>query len=163
LIDCTTIHSLCTLSIGTPDYLAPEIILSKGHNKAVDYWALGILIYEMCAGFVPYYSDDPMEVYQLILGGDLKFPSHFSRAAMDLVTKLLTQNSSKRLGMLKGATKDIIKHKWFAGFDWSGLLDLSMTPPIVPKIKDAEDTSNFDEYPEDDTDVAICTEWDPQL
>jgi CRP-like cAMP-binding protein len=148
---------------GTPDYLAPEIILSKGHNKAVDYWALGILIYEMCAGFVPYYSDDPMEVYQLILGGDLKFPSHFSRAAMDLVTKLLTQNSSKRLGMLKGSTKDILKHKWFAGFDWAGLLALTMTPPIVPKIKDAEDTSNFDDYPEDDTDVAICTEWDPAL
>ena len=83
-----------------------------------------------------YYAEDPMEVYQLILGGDLKFPSHFSRACMDLVTKLLTQNMSKRLGMLKGGAKDIIKHKWFSGFDWKGLLSLQMVPPIQPKIKE---------------------------
>lgn len=149
---------------GTPDYLAPEIILSKGHNKAVDYWALGILIYEMCAGFVPYYSDDPMEVYQLILAGDLKFPSHFSRAAMDLVTKLLTQNQVKRIGMMKNGIKDIFKHKWFAGYDWTALLGRTMTPPIQPVVKNKEDISNFDEYPdEDDTNVPTCDEWDPQL
>jgi len=149
---------------GTPDYLAPEIILSKGHNKAVDYWALGILIYEMCAGFVPYYSDDPMEVYQLILAGDLKFPSHFSRACMDLVTKLLTQNQAKRIGMMKNGIKDIFKHKWFSGYDWKSLLAMTMTPPIQPVVKNKEDISNFDEYPdEDDSNVPICDEWDPQL
>lgn len=149
---------------GTPDYLAPEIILSKGHNKAVDYWALGILIYEMCAGFVPYYSDDPMEVYQFILAGDLKFPSHFSRACMDLVTKLLTQNQAKRIGMMKNGIKDIFKHKWFSGWDWTSLLDNTMTPPIQPVVKNKEDISNFDEYPdEDDSNVPICDEWDPSL
>jgi len=149
---------------GTPDYLAPEIILSKGHNKAVDYWALGILIYEMCAGFVPYYSDDPMEVYQLILAGDLKFPSHFSRANMDLITKLLTQNQVKRIGMMKNGIKDIFKHKWFAGFDWTSLLEFKMTPPIQPVVKNKEDISNFDEYPdEDDSNVPECKDWDPNL
>jgi serine/threonine protein kinase len=148
---------------GTPDYLAPEIILSKGHDRAVDYWATGILIYEMCAGFVPYYSDDPMEVYQLILGGDLKFPSHFSRACMDLCSKLLHQNQAKRLGNMKNGVKDIIKHKWFSGFDWGGLLSKKLTPPIQPVIKAADDMSNFDEYPEDEVEVAECLEWDPEL
>lgn len=62
---------------GTPDYLAPEIILNKGHDKAVDYWALGVLIFELTAGFVPFYADDPMQVYHLILQGNIKFPSHF--------------------------------------------------------------------------------------
>jgi len=148
---------------GTPDYLAPEIILSKGHNKGVDYWALGILIYEMCAGFVPYYSDDPMEVYQLILAGDLKFPSHFSRACMDLVTKLLTQNQGKRIGMMKNGIKDIFKHKWFSGWDWESLLAFKMTPPIQPVVKDKEDISNFDEYPDEDDSNVPSSDWDPQM
>jgi len=148
---------------GTPDYLAPEIILSKGHNKGVGYWALGILIYEMCAGFVPYYSDDPMEVYQLILAGDLKFPSHFSRACMDLVTKLLTQNQGKRIGMMKNGIKDIFKHKWFSGWDWESLLAFKMTPPIQPVVKDKEDISNFDEYPDEDDSNVPSSDWDPQM
>jgi len=148
---------------GTPDYLAPEIILSKGHDRAVDYWATGILIYEMCAGFVPYYSDDPMEVYQLILGGDLKFPSHFSRPCMDLCSKLLNQNQGKRLGNMKNGVKDIIKHKWFAGFDWAGLMKRELTPPIQPVVKSSDDMSNFDEYPEDEEVVAECVDWDPDL
>jgi len=148
---------------GTPDYLAPEIILSKGHDRAVDYWAAGILIYEMCAGFVPYYSDDPMEVYQLILGGDLKFPSHFSRPCMDICSKLLSQNQGKRLGNMKNGVKDIIKHKWFAGFDWAGLLERKLAPPIAPVIKAKDDMSNFDEYPDDEGDVEECLDWDPDL
>jgi CRP-like cAMP-binding protein len=123
---------------GTPDYLAPEIILSKGHNKGVDYWSLGVLIYEMSAGFVPFYSDDPMEVYQLILGGDLKFPSHMSRAVVDLIQKLMNPNQGKRLGNMKGGIKDIIKHKWFSGYDWDGLLGGTLTPPIEPVIRNPE-------------------------
>lgn len=147
---------------GTPDYLAPEIILSKGHNKAVDYWALGVLIYEMCAGFVPFYSDDVMEVYQLILQHDLKFPSHFSRNVIDLVSKLMHANPSKRMGVLRGGTEDIKKVKWFGGFDWGRLLKKDLTPPIIPNCKSANDTRNFDQYPEEDV-SAPDTDWDPDF
>ena len=86
---------------GTPEYLAPEIILSKGHCKAVDWWALGILMYEMLAGYAPFYDEDPLGIYQKILEGKLKFPWHFDRHSKDLIKKLLTADLSKRLGNLK--------------------------------------------------------------
>ena len=148
---------------GTPDYLAPEIILTKGHNKAVDYWALGVLIYEMTAGFVPFYADDPMEVYQLILDGDLKFPSHFSRSACDLIRKLMNSNVSKRMGNTKGGVNDIIRHRWFAGYDWDGLLARKLTPPIRVKVKDAEDTSNFDDYGDEAMERVRPCKWNPDF
>ena len=75
---------------GTPEYLAPEIILNKGHGKAVDWWALGILIFEMLAGYPPFYSDDRMQLYQTILSGKIEFPRHFKKEARDLISRLLT-------------------------------------------------------------------------
>ena len=66
---------------GTPDYLAPEIILSKGHNHAADYWALGVLIFEMMTGYAPFYSADTMQVYARIIQNDLHFPFDFSKTA----------------------------------------------------------------------------------
>ena len=137
--------------------------MTKGHNKAVDYWALGVLIYEMTAGFVPFYADDPMEVYQLILDGELKFPSHFSRSASDLIRKLMNPNVSKRLGNTKGGVSDIIRHRWFAGYDWDGLLERKLPPPIKVRVKDAEDTSNFDDYGEDDAARVRSCSWNPDF
>jgi CRP-like cAMP-binding protein/tRNA A-37 threonylcarbamoyl transferase component Bud32 len=145
---------------GTPDYLAPEIILSKGHDKAVDYWALGVLTYECTAGYVPFYAEDPMDVYQLILDGDLKFPSHFSRACCDLIRKLLTSCQTKRLGNTKEGIQAIVKHRWFSGYDWDGLYARTLAPPITITVKSPEDTSNFDEYPAEHEKVMDCA-WVP--
>ena len=83
---------------GTPEYLAPEIIQSKGHGKAVDWWALGILIYEMLAGYPPFYDENPFGIYQKILAGKLEFPRHFETHARDLIRKLLTADRTKRIG-----------------------------------------------------------------
>jgi len=146
---------------GTPDYLAPEIILSKGHDKAVDYWALGVLTYECTAGYVPFYAEDPMDVYQLILDGDLKFPTFFSRSCSDLIRKLLNPFQSKRLGNTKEGIQAIVKHRWFAGYDWEGLYARTLEPPILPTVKDAEDTSNFDEYPVSHEETPDCLTWVP--
>eukprot|EP00735_Rhodelphis_limneticus_P001946 TRINITY_DN1267_c0_g1::TRINITY_DN1267_c0_g1_i1::g.26800::m.26800 TRINITY_DN1267_c0_g1::TRINITY_DN1267_c0_g1_i1::g.26800 ORF type:complete len:782 (-),score=302.12,sp/P00516/KGP1_BOVIN/37.69/8e-131,sp/P00516/KGP1_BOVIN/32.73/3e-38,sp/P00516/KGP1_BOVIN/31.86/2e-10,Pkinase/PF00069.20/3.8e+03,Pkinase/PF00069.20/2.1e-68,cNMP_binding/PF00027.24/2e-18,cNMP_binding/PF00027.24/3.5e-20,cNMP_binding/PF00027.24/1.2e-18,Pkinase_Tyr/PF07714.12/7.3e+02,Pkinase_Tyr/PF07714.12/1.2e-31,Kinase-like/PF14531.1/5.7e+ len=140
---------------GTPDYLAPEIIASKGHNKAVDWWAVGVLIYEMLGGFPPFFADDPMQTYQKIMAHKVKQPAfkphkHVSKEAMDLIYKLLNPNPAQRYGCLQGGATDVKSHPWFKGFDWEALEKKSMKPPYVPTIKDALDTSNFDEYSDDD-------------
>lgn len=86
---------------GTPDYLAPEVFLGKGHGKPADWWSLGVLVYEMLAGAPPFGADDAAETYQRALRGRVTFPLHFSRPARDLVQKLLERDISKRLGCLK--------------------------------------------------------------
>ncbi|KAI9325783.1 camp-dependent protein kinase [Zopfochytrium polystomum] len=133
---------------GTPEYLAPEIIQSKGHGKAVDWWALGILIFEMLAGYPPFFDENPFGIYEKILAGKISFPSHFESTAKDLVKKLLTADRSKRLGNLKGGSDDIKKHKWFRGVDWQGLVERSVHAPIVPVCSHPGDTRNFEDYPE---------------
>ncbi|CAO3621657.1 unnamed protein product [Cunninghamella blakesleeana] len=133
---------------GTPEYLAPEIIQSKGHGKAVDWWALGILIFEMLAGYPPFFDDNSFGIYEKILAGKVQFPAHFDPLAKDLLKRLLVGDRSKRLGNLKGGSEDVKRHKWFRGVDWIGLLDKNVRAPIIPPYRHPGDTSNFEKYPE---------------
>ncbi|KAJ3210206.1 cAMP-dependent protein kinase [Entophlyctis luteolus] len=133
---------------GTPEYLAPEIIQSKGHGKAVDWWALGILIFEMLAGYPPFFDDNPFGIYEKILEGKLVFPAHFDVNAKDLIKRLLTADRTKRLGNLKCGSDDIKKHRWFRGVDWNGLLMKGVGAPIVPIVAHPGDARNFEMYPE---------------
>lgn len=148
---------------GTPEYLAPEIILSKGHGKAVDWWALGVLCYEMLAGYPPFYDEDPLGIYQKILEGKLKFPWHFDRHSKDLIKKLLTADLTKRIGNLKGGVDDIKKHKWFTGLDWQGVLSMQVSPPIKPSVRSDHDTSNFEKYPDSFEEGAPIDKRDQEL
>ncbi|KAI8821016.1 camp-dependent protein kinase catalytic subunit [Fimicolochytrium jonesii] len=133
---------------GTPEYLAPEIIQSKGHGKAVDWWALGILIFEMLAGYPPYFDDNPFGIYEKILTGRLSFPPYFDPAAKDLIKKLLAPDRTKRLGNLRGGADDVKQHKWFRGVDWATLLAKQVPCPIVPSVAGPGDTRHFETYPE---------------
>lgn len=137
---------------GTPEYLAPEIILNKGHGKAVDWWALGILIYEMLVGYPPFNNEDRMQLYQDILQGRIEFPSHVSSRAKDLIKKLLTSDLTRRLGNLRNGARDIKRHPWFRGVDWTALQERRVKAPMVPRAQADDDTSYFDEYPEDEDD-----------
>lgn len=135
---------------GTPEYLAPEIIQSKGHNKAVDWWALGVLVYEMLAGFPPFFDDNPFGIYEKILAGKLEWPRTLDPVAKDLVKKLLVADRTKRLGNMKNGADDVKRHRWFKGIDWQDVIGRKLQPPIVPRVNYEGDTRNFDDYPEQD-------------
>ncbi|XP_039258432.1 cAMP-dependent protein kinase catalytic subunit beta isoform X1 [Styela clava] len=134
---------------GTPEYLAPEIILSKGYNKAVDWWALGVLIYEMAAGYPPFFADQPIQIYEKIVSGKVRFPSHFTSELKDLLRNLLQVDLTKRYGNLKNGVADIKGHRWFSAIDWIAIYQRKVEAPFIPKFKHAGDSSNFDDYEEE--------------
>nr|CAB3265169.1 cAMP-dependent protein kinase catalytic subunit PRKX-like [Phallusia mammillata] len=134
---------------GTPEYLAPEIIQSKGHGRSVDWWALGILTYEMLAGFPPFWDESPFGIYQKILSGKVDFPKNLDASAKDLIKKLLAHDRTRRLGNMKNGTEDVKRHKWFKNIDWEAVSEKKMIPPIIPKVKHSGDTRNFEDYPEE--------------
>ena len=146
---------------GTPDYLAPEIILNSGHGEEVDWWALGIFIYEMLAGFTPFTEENSVtndvEIYGNILRKDVIFPGHFSASASNLIKKLCHRDPAKRCGWATGNVRDAKRHRWFRGFDWQALIEVTMAPPYIPTCDCPMDISNFDTYQSEDDD-AILTE-----
>ncbi|KAF0715220.1 Aste57867_3504 [Aphanomyces stellatus] len=144
-------YTLC----GTPEYIAPEVLLNKGHGKGVDWWTMGILIFEMLAGQPPFCDDDPMGIYQQILSGKINFPRYFDRNAKALIKRLLTADLTKRYGCLKNGVDDIKKHKFFSGCDWEAILARKGTAPIVPKVVTPNDTSNFDPYPDSNEEAPV--------
>lgn len=136
---------------GTPEYVAPEVILNKGHDISADYWSLGVLMFELLTGTPPFAGTDPMKTYNIILKGidAIEFPRNITRNAQALIKKLCRDNPAERLGYQKGGISEIQKHKWFDGFNWEGLCNRTLIPPITPQVKHVTDTSNFDQYPPD--------------
>ena len=128
-------------------------MLSKGHDKSADYWALGCLVYELLVGHTPFQHDNQQEIFKRIIQSTryLHFPKAVDSGAVDLITKLLAANPAYRLGNLQGGADDIMNHVWFkkSKFDWNQLYAKKIKAPYAPKIKDPLDTSNFDPYPED--------------
>ncbi|EDW77681.1 uncharacterized protein Dwil_GK24624 [Drosophila willistoni] len=151
---------------GTPEYVAPEIILNKGHDRAVDYWALGILIHELLNGTPPFSAPDPMQTYNLILKGIdmISFPKQMSRWAVQLIKRLCRDVPSERLGYQTGGIQDIKKHKWFLGFDWDGLASQLLIPPFVRPIAHSTDVRYFDRFPCDPTEPPDeLSGWDAEF
>jgi protein kinase X len=141
---------------GTPEYLAPEIIQSKGHSKEVDWWALGVIIHEMLAGYPPWYDNDAFTIYKEILNSKVtleSFPRHLETHARDLIKKLLTKERTKRIGSSKNGAEDIKKHKWYRGLNWAALYNKTMEPPLdsgmeyVPSVNGVADVRNYTAYP----------------
>ncbi len=118
---------------GTPEYIAPEIILYKGHGKPVDWYCLGILLFEMITGKCPYTDDDPMQLFRKILDEPIKFPEGFDSDAKSLIRHLCDHDLSKRFGNLKKGVKDIKSHRFFNGLNWSDLSKMKTVSPVHPQ------------------------------
>eukprot|EP00730_Choanoeca_flexa_P001768 TRINITY_DN10774_c0_g1_i3.p1 TRINITY_DN10774_c0_g1~~TRINITY_DN10774_c0_g1_i3.p1 ORF type:complete len:731 (+),score=162.29 TRINITY_DN10774_c0_g1_i3:98-2290(+) len=137
---------------GTPEYMAPEIIMNQGHDHTCDYWALGILIYEMLTGRTPFASNNPMDTYNLItLGLDhVTFDRRVEADAQDLVRKLCREVPNDRLGNTKDGTKALKQHYWFREFAWANFLAQTMPPPFLPALDDDDLTKYFQAYEQDE-------------
>ncbi|CAM8924821.1 unnamed protein product [Rhodiola kirilowii] len=137
-------------TVGTPDYIAPEVLLKKGYGMECDWWSLGAIMFEMLVGYPPFYSDDPMSTCRKIVNwrAHLKFPEEakLTPEAKDLISRLLC-NVNQRLGT-KGGADEIKAHPWFRGVDWDRLY--SMDAAFIPDVNDELDTQNFEKFDESD-------------
>ena len=147
---------------GTPDFLAPETILNKGHAEPVDWWGLGVLLYEMLLCTAPFVGDDPMATYRRILACDYRFVRQLEPAAEDLIRKLLVVAPASRLGGSIRGGRDVKAHPFFAPLNFAKLVQREVAAPFVPPITSALDASNFDQSWEDeggDKPAALNTEY----
>ncbi|TYI00677.1 hypothetical protein ES332_A11G150600v1 [Gossypium tomentosum] len=142
-------RTLAYSTVGTPDYIAPEVLLKKGYAMECDWWSLGAIMFEMLIGYPPFYSDDPMSTCRKIVNWKthLKFPEEakLSAEATDLISKLLC-DVSHRLGS-KGAG-EIKEHPWFQGVDWDRIYE--MEAAFIPEVNNELDTQNFEKFDESD-------------
>ena len=128
----------------------------------VDWWTMGILLYEMLVGIDPFSDDDPMMIYQKVIKGKIRFPKEMNKDAKSLIKHLLVADTTKRYGCLKNGVKDIVNHSFFDGFNWRDFIFLRMQSPYVPNETSEGDTSCFSSYPDSDSEVReVPPEEDP--
>eukprot|EP00091_Calanus_sinicus_P001212 TRINITY_DN11189_c0_g1_i1.p1 TRINITY_DN11189_c0_g1~~TRINITY_DN11189_c0_g1_i1.p1 ORF type:complete len:234 (-),score=60.78 TRINITY_DN11189_c0_g1_i1:136-837(-) len=135
---------------GTPDYMAPEIIQTYkyktgGYGQAADWWSFGVLIYEMLAGGNPFTAEDQDELYEQILNMTIEYSDHISPDDQEFISLLLERDPFARLGCYPQTEENIKDHPFFEKTDWTALENREVDPPFKPIVKNAKDTSNFDE------------------
>uniref|UniRef100_A0A6B2L3Q9 non-specific serine/threonine protein kinase n=1 Tax=Arcella intermedia TaxID=1963864 RepID=A0A6B2L3Q9_9EUKA len=126
---------------GTPEYLAPEVIIGQKYTKAVDWWSVGVLIFEMLFGYPPFLAEGIQQLFEKITKEPHQFPKPTSPEAVDIINKFLTKDPTKRLC----DSAKIMAHPWFKSIDWKKLVKKEIAPPFVPKVNNEMDVSNVDE------------------
>ncbi|XP_011056000.1 PREDICTED: serine/threonine-protein kinase N isoform X3 [Acromyrmex echinatior] len=130
---------------GTPEFLAPEVLTETSYTRAVDWWGLGVLIFEMLVGESPFPGDDEEEVFDSIVNDEVRYPRFLSLEAIAIMRRLLRKNPERRLGSSERDAEDVKKQAFFRHIAWDDLLLRRVKPPFVPVIHSVEDVSNFDE------------------
>lgn len=111
-------------------------MLNDGHDWAVDYWALGVLLFEMTSGLEPFAAKNPMETYKQIVSGHVEIPSYFSSTLSELIRKLLNISKSKRLGRTMGGGGAVMQHRWYSDYDFDAHLEKRLAAPLKPKTQE---------------------------
>ncbi|XP_049442899.1 microtubule-associated serine/threonine-protein kinase 2 isoform X3 [Epinephelus fuscoguttatus] len=128
---------------GTPEYIAPEVILRQGYGKPVDWWAMGVILYEFLVGCAPFFGDTPEELFGQVISDEIIWPEEeeaLPLEAQDLISKLLRQNPLERLGT--GSAFEVKQHPFFTELDWNSLL--RQKAEFIPQLESEDDTSYFD-------------------
>ena len=154
---------------GTPWYIAPEVVLGRGHDKGCDYWSWAILVHEMSSGVNPFdeFGANQMSLFKAISKGKKTIAQGLSEECQDLIKQILVPKSSYRLGCLAGGDKDIREHPWLAKVNFTKLIKKQFRAPWKPDVKDALDVSQFDDWDEEmdtlDTDAPLSNEEQEQF
>ncbi|KAL0966701.1 hypothetical protein UPYG_G00298620 [Umbra pygmaea] len=130
---------------GTPEFLAPEVLTETSYTRAVDWWGLGVLIFEMLVGESPFPGDDEEEVFDSIVNDEVRYPRILSTESISIMRRLLRRSPERRLGAGERDAEEVKRHLFFRNMDWNGLLAKKVKPPFVPTIQDSNDVSNFDD------------------